>query len=181
MGTVYFTGKGDDGTTGILSSRRVSKADRLIEAIGAIDELNSSIGVAMAYIQDNGIRDRLAAVQNDLFVLGANLASTNEKKIYEAQIRDDAVAMLEKAIAEIGSKTPQVKSFVLPGGDAGAAHLHESRSIARRAERAVISAAAEYKVDRGVIAYLNRLSSYLFAAALYVNHLKGVEESHPTY
>ena len=181
MGTVYFTGKGDDGTTGILASKRVSKSDRLIGAIGSIDELNSYIGVAMTYISDGLVNARLAVIQNDLFVIGANLAAANEKKIDKAQIKSSAVEGLEKAISELGGKTPPLKSFVLPGGDQGAAHLHMARAVARRAERCIIEAAAEYKVDRDVIAYLNRLSSYLFAAAVYVNHSKGVVESHPTY
>ncbi len=181
MSTVYFTGKGDDGTTGLLSNTRVSKADSLIEAIGSLDELNSAIGAAIAHVDEPTVRSSLSAVQNDLFVLGANLASTNEKKIEEAQIRHEAVERLEAAISEIGKNTPQLKSFVLPGGDISAAQLHVARTVARRAERCVVRAASEHRVDREAVAYLNRLSSYLFAAAVYINNLKGVKEANPTY
>ena len=181
MSTVYFTGRGDDGTTGLLSSARVSKADSLIEAIGSLDELNSAIGVAMAHVDKVSVRSSLASVQNDLFVLGANLASTNEKKVVEAQIKHEAVERLEAAISQIGAGMPELKSFVLPGGDIGAAQLHVARAAARRAERCIVRAASERRIDGEVVAYLNRLSSFLFAAALYVNHCKGVAEANPTY
>lgn len=182
MPTAWFTGRGDDGTTGILASKRVSKSDRLIEAIGSIDELNSSIGVALSVIKDGEVSGQLRRVQNDLFVLGANLAAGNERKIEEARLGHDAVARLEAGIAELGRSLPQLKEFVLPGGSAEGAQLHMARAIARRAERNVIAAGKDgYKVDAEVIAYLNRLSSYLFAAALYLNRSNGVEESHPTY
>lgn len=181
MSTAYFTGKGDDGTTGILSAKRVSKSDVLMCAIGDIDELNSSIGVAMSYIEDPSVNASLKQIQNVLFVLGANLASANEKKMAEAQIKHEEVVGLEDAIREIDEQTPSLKSFVLPGGDIGASHLHMSRAIARRAERSVIAASKTYDVDKDVIAYLNRLSSYLFAAARFINNSKGVEETNPTY
>lgn len=181
MSTIYYTGKGDDGTTGILSDKRVRKDDVLIDAIGDIDELNSSIGVALADVDDETVKRQLRSIQNSLFVLGANLASTNEKKIEKAQIKPEAVSEIEAAIKEIGNKTPELKKFVLPGGSRAASDLHLARAVARRCERRVISAGKEYKVDKEAIAYLNRLSSYLFAAALYMNHSKGVAESNPTY
>lgn len=181
MPTIYYTGKGDDGTTGILSDKRVRKDNILIEAIGDIDELNSAIGVALLHADDETVKRHLKFIQNNLFVIGANLASTNEKKIEKAQIHHEAVSDLEESIRIVGSRTPELKKFVLPGGSEVAAHLHLARAIARRAERHVISASREYKVDKAVVAYLNRLSSYLFAAAIYLNHSKGVTESNPSY
>ncbi len=181
MPTIYYTGKGDDGTTGILSDKRVGKDDVLIEAIGDLDELNSAIGVALSHVEDEQIKSHLKSIQNIIFVLGANLASTNEKKIDKAQIRRESIAELQEAIKQIGEKTPELKKFVLPGGSKAAAYLHLARAIARRSERSVIAASKIYKVDKEVVAYLNRLSSYLFAAALYMNHSKGVKESNPDY
>ncbi|MDE1834486.1 MAG: cob(I)yrinic acid a,c-diamide adenosyltransferase, partial [Candidatus Micrarchaeota archaeon] len=180
MSTKYFTGRGDDGTTGILSNKRVRKDDALIEAIGNLDELNSVVGVALGQIKDETVRSRLMDIQNTLFVLGANLASTNEKKMHKAQIKDEAKAGLEAGIGELSKKIPELKQFVLPGGTSGSSQLHQARAVARRCERSAVAASKHYKVDAEVIAYLNRLSSYLFVAALYLNHMNGTAERHPT-
>ncbi len=177
----YYTGRGDDGTTGIISGKRVSKADKLIEAIGDLDELNSAIGVAMAYIDDQTVVAGLRAVQNDIFVLGANLASTNEQKIDKAQIKPESLSRLEASIGDLGEKAPELKQFVLPGGSRASSHLHLARAMARRAERSVVAAGKEYKIDKAVMAYLNRLSSYLFVAAVYLNAKDKISESHPSY
>lgn len=179
--TKYYTGRGDDGTTGIISGKRVSKADKLIEAIGDLDELNSAIGVAMSYIDDQIVVAGLRAVQNDIFVLGANLASTNEQKIDKAQIKPESLSRLEASIRDLGEKAPELKQFVLPGGSRASSHLHLARAMARRAERSVVAAGKEYKVDKAVMAYLNRLSSYLFVAAVYLNAKDKISESHPSY
>ena len=181
MVTAYFTGKGDDGTTGILSGVRVSKSDKLIAAIGDIDELNSSIGVALSEIEDESLKGGLRSIQNDLFVIGADLASADSKKAGKAPKKRTAILRLESGITELSGKTPDLKKFVLPGGSRGSSCLHMSRAVARRAERSVISASKDYKINREIIAYLNRLSSYLFAAAVYLNHAKGIKESNPTY
>lgn len=181
MSTIYYTGKGDDGNTGVLSDKRVRKDGILIEAIGNIDELNSAVGVALSHVEGGEVGKQLRSIQNTLFIIGANLASTNGGKIAKAQIKPEALPELEAAIKDIGNGLPELKKFVLPGGSRASAHLHMARAIARRAERSVVSASKEYKVDRDVVAYLNRLSSYLFAAALYVNHEKGVTESNPSY
>ena len=177
----YYTGRGDDGTTGIISGKRVSKADKLIEAIGDLDELNSAIGVAMSYIDDQTVVAGLRSVQNDIFVLGANLASTNEQKIDKAQIKPESLSRLEASIRDLGEKAPELKRFVLPGGSRASSHLHLARAMARRAERSVVAAGKEYKVDKAVMAYLNRLSSYLFVAAVYLNARDKISESHPSY
>ena len=181
MSTRYFTGRGDDGTTGILSSKRVRKDDSLIEAIGNLDELNSAIGVAIVHITDQSVRSQLVIIQNTIFIVGANLASTNDKKVDKAQIRPQAKVELEASISELSNKIPELRQFVLPGGTTGSSQLHMARAVARRCERSAVAASKDYKVDGGVIAYLNRLSSYLFVAALYLNHLNGMEERHPTY
>ncbi len=181
MATIYFTGKGDSGTTGILSQKRVKKYDPIIAAIGSVDELNSSIGVSMSYINNRTVTEQLRSIQNDLFIIGANLSSANGNKIGKAHIGAERIKNLEEFISYFSKKTPELKKFVLPGGDIGAAHLHLSRSISRRAERDTVLASATYKLDKNLIIYLNRLSSYLFAAAIYVNHICGVSEMHPTY
>ena len=179
--STYYTGKGDKGSTGILADRRVSKSDDLIEAIGNVDELNSYIGLSIYYIRDENLRKELRAIQNDLFIMGANLASLGNKAIKKAIMSPDAVMRVEKAMDPIAAKLPELKQFVLPGGNEGAVHLHVARSIARRTERRIVAVSEKHGLDDAVVAYINRLSSFLFVAALYLNFNEGVGEEHPTY
>ncbi|MDE1824391.1 MAG: cob(I)yrinic acid a,c-diamide adenosyltransferase [Candidatus Micrarchaeota archaeon] len=179
--TDYYTGKGDSGSTGILASGRLSKGDDLIEAIGCADELNSSIGIALFYIHDDQIRIDLKMVQNDLFIIGANLASLNSDKVKKAKFDSESIVRLEEKVKHLGRSMPELKEFVLPGGSEGSVHLHLSRTIARRAERSVVRASANYAIDKTVLAYLNRLSSFLFVVSLYLNFKEGIGEQHPTY
>lgn len=181
MASTYYTGKGDKGDTGILAKERVSKSDVLIDAIGNVDELNSYMGIAIFYIHDNPLRKTLMGIQNELFVIGANLASVEEKKIAEARLDDGAIIRLEEQLKRLGERLPDLKQFVLPGGSEGAVHLHFARALARRAERRIVAASEKYPVDKRVIAYMNRLSSFLFVAALYLNYSEGMDEQHPTY
>ncbi len=179
--SVYYTGKGDDGTTGLLARGRVHKGEAIIDAIGSVDELNSSIGIALFYIHDDLVRLELKLVQNELFVIGANLASVDEKKVNEARVNADSIVRIEGSIKSLGDKMPPLNKFVLPGGSEGTVHLHLSRSVARRAERDIARASKAYKVDKVVGAYINRLSSFLFVAALYLNYMEGIKEENPTY
>jgi cob(I)alamin adenosyltransferase len=176
----YYTGKGDAGRTGLLGACNCNKNDPIFAAIGDIDELNSAVGTALYYTHDDMVRGELKMVQNDLFVIGASLASIKgvPKK---TKLEDDAVGRLEKAIGDIGRRIPAPKKFVIPGGCEGAVHLHIARAVARRAERSAVAVPAKYKVCPEVKEYLNRLSSYLFAAAIYLNYTEEIDESHPTY
>ena len=178
----YYTGSGDSGETGALGSRRLKKSDKLIVAIGDVDELNSAIGVAVTNLTDNHVADMLKSVQNSLFVIGAELAaSTGGKGALKAKITNEKVKELEKGIEELGSTLPELKKFVLPGGSVGGSHLHLARSVCRRAERSVVSASEDEKVSDELKRYMNRLSSFLFVAALYINKKEDVEEMHPVY
>ena len=177
----YYTGKGDNGYSGLLGKGRFAKSDTIFSAIGEVDELNSAIGVALYYTHDKMLRPRLKEIQNELFVIGANLASLQSGKIAKAKFSDAQTLRLEADIDEMGRRMPELKKFVMPGGCEAAVHLHLARSIARRTERSVVAASNKHKVDEKVKGYLNRLSSYLFVAALYLNYTEGVKESHPTY
>jgi cob(I)alamin adenosyltransferase len=181
MAGKYYTGTGDKGDTGLLANYRVSKGDVLIEAIGNIDELNSYIGIAIFHIRNDQLRAMLKHVQNELFIIGANLASGDSKKIEKVIIDDKAIVRLEENIEKLSAPMPHLKQFVMPGGCDGAVHLHFARALARRAERRIVSVSERYDLDKGVIAYVNRLSSFLFVAALYLNYTEGIEEEHPTY
>lgn len=174
----FYTGTGDSGTTGLLGGSRVKKDSAIISAIGDADELNSAIGLAMTEISDDHIAKMLQSVQNDVFIIGAELASGNEAK---SKMAKSKVANLEKEIESISATLPELKKFVLPGGSAGAAGLHMARSICRRAERSAVAASSDSKINPEIIRYLNRLSSLLFVAALHLNKREGIEEFNPSY
>ncbi|MDE1860396.1 MAG: cob(I)yrinic acid a,c-diamide adenosyltransferase [Candidatus Micrarchaeota archaeon] len=179
--TLYYTGKGDKGDTGVLANCRVTKDNELVEAIGAVDELNSHVGTAILYIHDENVRMNLKLIQNDLFIIGAGLASAEGAKIKKAELGREHLERLEREINAMGRELPELRKFVLPGGGEGAVHLHMARAVARRAERRIVSASKRYKIEENVLAYANRLSSFFFVAALYLNYKEGVEEAHPTY
>lgn len=165
--TRIYTRTGDDGTTGLVDGSRVSKADARMAAIGDVDEANSAIGVALAALPAGPVADELRLVQNDLFDLGADIATPKnaEKGEVEGALRIVPVQVerLERAIDGLNADLPTLNSFILPGGPA--APLHLARAIVRRAERAAVAAG----VEGPAAAYLNRLSDYLFVAARAVN------------
>ena len=181
MASKYYTGKGDDGSTGMLTPVRVQKDSPVIEAIGSLDELNSYIGVSMFYVRNDLVSRELGIMQNDLFIIGVELARMGTLARGDIVLKENAVARLEEAIASFGAKTPELKKFVMPGGCEGAVHLQYARSLARKAERRIVSASKEAHASKAVHAYLNRLSSLLFVLALYLNSVNGMEERNPMY
>jgi cob(I)alamin adenosyltransferase len=176
----YYTGKGDDGYSCLLGKGRFSKDYVIFEAIGEVDELNSAIGMALYYTRDRMVRATLRRVQNDLFIIGAGLASY-KIKLPKTKLKADAVKTLEKDINNLDGRIPKLKAFVIPGGCESSAHLHLARAIARKLERWVVAKSKKGKVDPNFESYMNRLSSYLFVAAVYMNYISGIKESHPTY
>ncbi|MDE1857205.1 MAG: cob(I)yrinic acid a,c-diamide adenosyltransferase [Candidatus Micrarchaeota archaeon] len=178
-----YTGTGDSGYTGLLSLGRVKKTDPIVEAIGSVDELNSVIGIAKSSLHNKqDISDMLREVQNKLFIIGAELAMVrNDKTQPKSRIDRKDVKELEEHIHEIGKRLPELKKFVLPGGTTTGACLHLARSVSRRAERSVVAIQEKYMLNEYMLAYLNRLSSLMFALALYANQLEGVKEENPTY
>lgn len=171
---VIYTRTGDDGTTALVSGPRRLKHDLRIEAYGTIDEANSVIGLARQYVQDSLLDDMLARVQNDLFDLGADLATpdTGEVPEYEPlRVVEAQVERIEGEIDTLNADLEPLRSFVLPGGSQAAATLHIARTVARRAERhmvALASAGGEI-VSPAALAYVNRLSDFLFVAARWTN------------
>ena len=159
-----YTRTGDDGTTGLVDGSRVSKADALMSAIGDVDEANSAIGVALAQLPHGAVHVALTRFQNDLFDLGADIATPVEidgaLRITPAQVE-----RIETEIDRLNADLAPLTSFILPGGDPGAAALHLARAITRRAERSAVAAGT----GAMPCAYLNRLSDYLFVAARHVN------------
>ena len=170
-----YTRTGDDGTTGLATGERVSKWNRRVAAYGAVDECNAAIGVARLYAaQDVPLDAALVRIQNDLFDLGADLATPDrgEKLDWEPlRILDTQVTWLEQQIDAFNADIPPLDSFVLPAGSPLAAHCHMARTIARRAERdlAELAADPDERISRAAVAYANRLSDFLFVAARRAN------------
>ncbi len=163
-----YTRTGDDGTTGLVDGSRTRKSSALLGAIGDVDEANSAIGVAIAALPPGPLVQMLTRFQNDLFDVGADLATPPAIE-GALRITPPQVERIEAAIDAINADLSPLTSFVLPAGHAGAAALHLARAIVRRAERATVRAGDEAHVGASVTAYLNRLSDFLFVAARHVN------------
>ena len=171
-----YTKTGDDGTTALGNGLRVHKFDVRVDAYGTVDETNASIGVARLQLTSEmiGLNDMLGRVQNDLFDLGADLATpeSDEKLEFEPlRVIESQISRLESEIDELNANLSPLRSFVLPGGSPAAASLHVSRTIARRAERLIVQTAqdASQRINPHAITYMNRLSDFLFVAARVAN------------
>lgn len=160
-----YTRTGDAGETGLVDGSRASKADPRFAAIGDVDEANSAVGVALLAVSDEAARAMLGRVQNELFDLGADLA-TPEGIDGALRIQPDQVARLEREIDAMNEDLEPLRSFILPGGGGGSAALHLARAVARRAERAAVASAPSF--NPVALHYLNRLSDHLFVLARWV-------------
>ncbi len=170
-----YTRTGDKGETGLGSGKRVKKFDVRIEAYGTVDETNACVGVARLNA-DGELDVKLARVQNDLFDLGADLCVPEDGSEIAAKalrIVDAQVDRLEREIDEMNEALQPLRSFVLPGGTALAAHLHVARTVCRRAERLIVKLAQSEPVGAAAVKYSNRLSDFLFVAARYANLSRG--------
>lgn len=172
-----YTKTGDSGQTGLFAGPRVRKDDVRIEAYGAVDELNAFLGLARTAELPAEIEDFLARVQNELFAVGAELATPDPARHGTAIIGPAEIAALERAIDQLEEDLPPLKQFILPGGSLPAAHLHVARGICRRAERRVVTLAGDEPAGfQNILTYLNRLGDYLFVAARAANHKAGEPE-----
>lgn len=175
-----YTRKGDRGRTALFGGGRVPKDDLRVEAYGTVDELNSVLGRAVPSLEDDGVRGRLERIQQDLFALGAVLATpTEETGRPRPEVPDlpaGRVPEMEAWIDEATEELEPLRNFVLPGGGPGAAELHVARTVCRRAERRVVALAGEAEVDEAAIRYLNRLSDLLFVFARLENQRAGTAD-----
>ena len=173
-----YTKTGDEGMTGLGGGHRVAKDSIRVAAYGTVDELNSQIGLALAA----GLCERLAVelprIQNELFDLGADLATpaTSQARHPVPTIEPRHIEKLERLIDELNGVVGPLTNFLLPGGSPGAAQLHVARTVCRRAEREATTLAHDETIGVTVLPYLNRLSDALFVMARYENHSRGVAE-----
>ncbi|WP_435104032.1 cob(I)yrinic acid a,c-diamide adenosyltransferase [Arhodomonas sp. AD133] len=172
--TKIYTRTGDAGETALVDGSRVPKDDPRVAAFGSVDELNAAIGFAR--IDGTGqLESELERIQNDLFDLGADLATPLDAELKHDPLRLEAsqVTWLERCIDAYNAELESLRSFILPGGVARAAHLHFARTVARRAERDMVTLHREHPINEAGLRYINRLSDYLFVAARHVNAAAG--------
>ncbi|VAW66287.1 ATP:Cob(I)alamin adenosyltransferase [hydrothermal vent metagenome] len=166
-----YTRLGDDGSTGMANGQRVSKDSLRMQAIGEVDELNSTLGVVINRCSPGEIKENMITVQHDLFNLGAQLAMPDYEKISRARIE-----WLEKTLDDMNLQLTPLKEFILPGGAESACFCHMARAICRRTERSLVALNNEEKIKEEMSAYINRLSDWLFVVSRILNKNEGEPE-----
>lgn len=171
MSFKIYTKTGDKGTTGLIGGTRISKAAIRIEAYGTVDELNSWIGVINTHFESNEANILLKKIQDNLFTIGSSLACDPDKdtKMYIPNFDNNSISELENAMDKMNAELPELKNFVLPGGDKTASFCHVARCVCRRAERICVAMQDEgQQLEDYVVIYLNRLSDYLFMLSRFI-------------
>jgi cob(I)alamin adenosyltransferase len=180
-----YTKTGDKGETGLIGGRRVAKSDLRIIAYGSIDELNSNIGLIISVLSKKNrdlffdLMDLLIKVQNDLFIIGSDLADPTailENEAHTPRVAENMASYLEQIIDKFEVELSPIKFFILPGGSVESSVVHISRSVARRAETAVAALSKSQTINPAILIYLNRLSDLLFVVARLVNKRIGVDD-----
>src|SRR5512145_2024640 len=169
-----YTKSGDSGETSLVDGSRVSKADPRVIAYGDVDELNSLLGIARVGLADPQLGEALGKIQNELFIVGADLASPLEIQV--PRVEADRVAEMEQLIDLLLEELEPLREFILPGGTQLGATLHLARAVSRRAERSVVALAAHSAINVQALIYLNRLSDLLFVMARVANNRAGAKE-----
>jgi cob(I)alamin adenosyltransferase len=171
-----YTRTGDAGDTGLADGSRIPKDHARAQAIGDVDEANCAIGVALGAVTDSEVRAMLSAIQNELFDLGADIATPGDDftpSEMTLRIVQPQIDRLEREIDRMNENLEPLRSFILPAGPGGAAELHMARAIVRRAERSAVAASREVALNPLALIYLNRLSDHLFVAARFVAAKEG--------
>ena len=174
-----YTKTGDTGETSLFGGERVQKSVQRLRAYGTIDELNSFIGMAVVETADDGVKEILQKIQNQLFSLGADLATPETKKTKKLNVfRVDKKfhRFAEETIDKYETKLDELKSFILPGGSKSASILHVCRSVCRRAESEIVELSNSEKVNKEIIVYVNRLSDLFFVLSRYENKIAGIPD-----
>ncbi len=177
--TRVYTRSGDAGETSLVDGSRVSKADPRVAAYGDVDELNSWLGIARIGLTDQQLDRALSKIQNELFIVGADLASP--LAIQVPRVEEVHVSEMEQLIDLLLEELEPLREFILPGGGELGATLHLARTVARRAERSVVELAAQSQINDHALKYLNRLSDLLFVMARVANHRASVKEQSASF
>ena len=175
-----YTKTGDSGETSLFGGERVAKDSPRIEAYGTVDELNAFIGLAITEVKDPGVKKLLVKIQNQLFVVGGDLATPENEKNGKSKIQrvtSEFYIEAEIAVDNFEVKLEELKNFIVPGGSKPAALLHVCRTICRRAERRVVELKRTVNSVENIIIYLNRLSDLFFVLARYENLVSGIPDT----
>ncbi|MBW2703853.1 MAG: cob(I)yrinic acid a,c-diamide adenosyltransferase [Deltaproteobacteria bacterium] len=178
MSSAIYTRTGDDGSTSLVDGSRVSKTSFRVEAYGTVDEANSWIGAARAFVSDPLLERCLEFVQHRFYNASSNLATPPGCEFAGPGIADEDVIWMEEAIDVFEKRTGALKDFVVPGGCREAGFLHVARTVCRRAERSILKLADQEEVDERVRRFVNRGSDFLFAAARYANVVSEASDVH---
>ncbi|MFO7879056.1 MAG: cob(I)yrinic acid a,c-diamide adenosyltransferase [Bacteroidota bacterium] len=180
MDNKIYTKQGDKGGTGLLGGHKVRKNHKRLEAYGTIDELNSWIGMIRSYPAKQHEKDILIQIQRRLFMIGSYLAWDKEKATQKIEdlpmIKEQNVECLEKEIDKMNDDLPELKNFIMPGGDPQVSACHLARTVCRRAERRVVDVSEDTNLNPVIVRYLNRLSDYFFVLARHFSHEKNSGE-----
>ena len=170
-----YTKTGDDGKTSLFDNSRVWKSHERIVAYGAVDELNSAVGIAISMDLDHQLKDILIRIQNELFIVGSDLANPD---MSDTKIRttENMILLLENDIDTFESELSELTNFILPGGTLMSSILHLSRTISRRAETHVTGLSQKEEINKIAAVYLNRLSDLLFVLARVLNKRKNIDD-----
>jgi cob(I)alamin adenosyltransferase len=174
--TRIYTRTGDDGTTGLIGGGRVPKDAPVIEAVGTVDELNALLGIVRGYELPGTFDRLLQLVQEQLFIVGAELVTPDGINREGKSIGDDEIRQLEAEIDSCENGLPPLRKFILPGGSIVGAHLHYARAVARRLERRCVALTGTGRLTPELLRYVNRLSDLFFVLARYVNRLQSTAE-----
>lgn len=178
--TIY-TKTGDQGDTKLFGGQKVRKNNKRIQAYGNVDELNAFLGAALAHINESSLQGLLIAIQKELFILGADLATPLESTKHNVpRISENLVVRLEEEIDKYQLTLPPLNQFILPNGSLAAVFLHIARTVARRTERSVVALMEEEMINGTALKYLNRLSDLFFVLAREANSQAGIPEIHPS-
>ena len=172
-----YTRAGDGGETSLYGGQRVSKNVIRVETYGTVDECNAFLGLAITFVDDAEAKAILTRIQGELFEVGADLATPQARGETVPRVRPEETARLEAEIDRFEEELEPLRHFILPGGSAGGAALHQARAVCRRAERLLVTLEAAEPVNPEVGRYLNRLSDHLFVLARLVNHRAGAPET----
>ncbi len=174
--TKVYTKTGDDGETSLVGGKRVSKASKRVDSYGDVDELNSVLGISRAKTNEFELNDIIRFIQNDLFIMGGDLATPNDSEFNVPRVTSKMAGTLEELIDKFLSEVGDLKEFILPAGNEGGAYLHLARTVCRRAERKVAHLSKSEDINKNVLIYLNRLSDLLFVLARVDNKRSGFDE-----
>ena len=170
-----YTKTGDNGNTGLQGNFRIAKSHPRIIAYGTVDEANAALGIVLTNSLDDEITKILTEIQNDLFLVGADLSNPNLSDV-KNRVTLDMVERLEQCIDKFESELPPLTNFILPGGDVAAAQLHYVRTVVRRAETQVVQLSEKDEINSNCIKYLNRLSDLFFVIGRLINKRKDIDD-----